>query len=224
VSRKRTVLFRPPQYNILKTAGSFFGYKHHEDSKSRWINFTSERKSARLEQLNRLNSSPEQKERLKRQHADPEYIAKRLERLKNLHQNPEFKAKRLERLKRQHADPEYIAKRLAALKVYNLSEKSREHLKALHENPEFQAKRLDHLNRLNSSSEHLEHLKQIHSIQSHQVSVLDTLTNQVTVYPSISAAARGIGCVDGTIRNALKILKEKGVTRLIKKIYSVKAM
>lgn len=190
MSRKRTVLFRPPQYNILKTAGSFFGYKHHEDSKSRWINFTSERKSARLEQLNRLNSSPEQKERLKR----------------------------------QHADPEYIAKRLAALKVYNLSEKSREHLKALHENPEFQAKRLDHLNRLNSSSEHLEHLKQIHSIQSHQVSVLDTLTNQVTVYPSISAAARGIGCVDGTIRNALKILKEKGVTRLIKKIYSVKAM
>lgn len=102
------------------------------------------------------------------------------------------------------------------------SKKQQENLKNLQLDPEYRAKNLEHLKRLHSSPEHLEHLKRIHSIQSHQVSVLDTLTDQVTVYPSISAAARAIGCADGTIRNALKVLKEKGVSRLIKKRFMVK--
>lgn len=54
------------------------------------------------------------------------------------------------------------------------------------------------------------------------IEVLDTLTNKTIVYPSIIEAARGIGCVKSTIQSALKFLKEKGVTRLIKKRYSVK--
>jgi predicted transcriptional regulator of viral defense system len=51
---------------------------------------------------------------------------------------------------------------------------------------------------------------------------LDTLNNETTVYPSISEAAQSIGCAHSTIRNALKHLQEKGVSRLLKKRYLVK--
>jgi hypothetical protein len=59
--------------------------------------------------------------------------------------------------------------------------------------------------------------------------VFDTLNNEATVYPSLSEAARTIGCVDGTLRKALKAFKENpgdpfGVTRLIKKRYSIKPL
>ena len=54
---------------------------------------------------------------------------------------------------------------------------------------EQQAKRLEALKRLHSSKEHQEHLERLHSIQAQRVQVLDTLTNQLTVYPSISEAA-----------------------------------
>ena len=114
----------------------------------------------------------------------------------------------------------YSEETKAKMKVRSLEQQ--EQLKNLQLNPEYRAKNLEHLKRLHSSPEHLEHLNRIHSIQSHQVSVLDTLTDQVTVYPSISAAARAIGCVDGTIRSTLKVLKEKGVSRLIKKRFMVK--
>lgn len=57
----------------------------------------------------------------------------------------------------------------------------------------------------------------------------DTLNNEATVYPSLSEAARTIGCVEGTLRKALKVFKENpggqlGVTRLIKKRYSIKPL
>ena len=90
-----------------------------------------------------------------------------------------------------NADPEYQAKRL-------------EHLKVLNANPEFQAKRL-------------ERLKQLHEQTSIRVSVLDTLSNETKVYLSISDAAQAIGCVEGTIRSALKNQKETGVLKPVKK-------
>jgi group I intron endonuclease len=100
------------------------------------------------------------------------------------------------------------------------------------------AKQLEGLKIYNSSKEHLEHLKRLHENMairmkgrprpegagrpSVSIEVLDTLTNKTIVYPSIIEAARAIGCVKATIQSTLKVLKEKGVTRLIKKKYSVK--
>jgi len=53
------------------------------------------------------------------------------------------------------------------------------------------------------------------------VQVFDTLTNEKTVYYSISEAARSIGCTDSAIVIVLKNQREKGVTKLVKKRYMV---
>jgi group I intron endonuclease len=105
----------------------------------------------------------------------------------------------LERLKISNSSPEHKAKRL-------------EHLNRLHASPEFQAKRLEQLKRLNSSKEQLEHLKNLTAKQSHQVSVLDTLTNERTVYSSIKEVVRAIGVTAGAISKAFKKKSEKGET------------
>jgi group I intron endonuclease len=57
---------------------------------------------------------------------------------------------------------------------------------------------------------------------AHRIEVLDTLTGNTTVSLSIREAAAGIGVVESTVRNALKIQKEKGIFKLIKKRYQVK--
>ena len=53
------------------------------------------------------------------------------------------------------------------------------------------------------------HLKTLHSIQGHQISVLNYLSNETKVYPSISEAARVIGCDKTTISKALNYQREK---------------
>lgn len=57
-----------------------------------------------------------------------------------------------------------------------------------------------------------------------RVEVLDTISNETTVYSSIRQAAEAIGCVHRTIHLADKALKAKGVSRLLKKRYLVKIM
>lgn len=132
---------------------------------------------------------------LVRLNANLELKVKRLERLKRMHSTLEHK----ERFKRINENPELIAQRL-------------ERLKRINADPEFQAKRLEQLNRFNSSKKHLEHLKNLTAKQSHQVSVLDTLTNERTVYPSINEVARAIGITAGAISTAFKKKGDKGET------------
>ena len=51
--------------------------------------------------------------------------------------------------------------------------------------------------------------------------MIDSITNEKTVYYSISEAARSIGCTDSAIVIALKNQREKGVKKLLKKRYVV---
>jgi NUMOD1 domain len=119
---------------------------------------------------------------------------------------------------------EHKAKRLEQLKIYLSSAEHKKQLKRLH-----------------SSEEHKEHLRRLAlsfkgrarpegaGVSSIQIEVFDTLNNETTVYTSLSEAARTIGCVEGTLRKALKVFKENpggpsGVTRLIKKRYSIKPL
>ncbi len=133
----------------------------------------------------------------------PETIAKLKGRTWTL--TPEQKARQLKYLKILYANPEFRTKQIEQSKIYNLSQAHQEHLK-----------------KLNSSQEHREHLKRIWSLISHQVEVLDTLTNETTVYTSISEAARAIGVSHASISAAFKRQKEKGVsTILIKKRYKI---
>lgn len=87
---------------------------------------------------------------------------------------------------------------------------------------ERKAQHLEHLKKYNSSSEHQERLLKYSQSKALRIEVLDILTNQITVYPSMSEAGSSIGCSKVAVHLAIKNLKEKGVTRLIKKRYSGK--
>ena len=156
-----------PEYNILTVAGSRSGHKHYKEAraKMRAKALTPER----LSNLNRIREKFKSKilNHLKLLNINPEHR----ERMKRILTSP----KHLEHLTRLRSTPGIQAKRLAALKVNNSS-----------------PKHLEHLNRLNSSLEHKEHLNRINLLRSQQVSVLDTQTNETTVYPSLSEAARAI--------------------------------
>ena len=71
--------------------------------------------------------------------------------------------------------------------------------------------------RYNASEKRKEDMKRF----SHSVEVTNTLTNTKDVYSSIAEAARAIGCNGSTISLALKEFKDKGVNRLVKKIYLI---
>lgn len=123
----------------------------------------------------------------------PETIAKM--------KNPKFKAERLAHLNHFNANAEFEIKRLERLKIYNSS-------------PEH----LEHLNRLHSSTEHKEHLKGLSENlakslkgrlrpegagrKSVSIEVLDSLTDKITIYPSISETARALGMAQQSISSA----------------------
>lgn len=66
-----------------------------------------------------------------------------------------------------------------------------------------------------------EKIKEVMKRLSHSVEVTNTLTNTKYVYSSIAEAARAIGCNPSTISNAFKEFKEKGVYRLVKKVFLI---
>ena len=90
---------------------------------------------------------------------------------------------------------------------------------------EHRAKRLEHLQNLNSSKAQLERLFKFIASISQRVEVFDTLKKETTVYPSISEAARSIGCRNSSIVAALKDQKDRSpseaASRLVKKRYFI---
>lgn len=121
-----------PEYNILKKAGSLYGFKHSEETKAKF----------------KIRSS------------------KQLEHWKNLQANPEEQARRSEHIKR-----------------INLSNKGRARPDGA-------------------------------GTPSVSIEVLDTLTDKITVYTSISEAARAIGVGKSSIGMAFKRQEEKGVNTI----------
>jgi len=86
----------------------------------------------------------------------------------------------------------------------------------------------EHLKIHNSSPEQREksrvRLLEYNKSKGQRVEVLDTISNETTLYFSIRQAAEAIGCVHGTILLADKAFKEKGVSKLLKKRYQVKIL
>ena len=67
-------------------------------------------------------------------------------------------------------------------------------------------------------------LEQVEAVESNyllKVEVLDTLTSESTVYPSISEAGIALGCATVSVWRALQNY-DKGVNKRIKKRYTVK--
>lgn len=92
--------------------------------------------------------------------------------------------------------------------------------------PEQKARQIAHLKSHNASKDQREksreRILEFNRLKGVSVEVLDTNTNETSVYPSIRQAAEAIGCVHRTIQLANKTFEEKGVYRLIKKRYLVK--
>ena len=93
---------------------------------------------------------------------------------------------------------------------------------------EQKTKVLDHLKIHNSSADQIEKSRQrlieYNKSKGVSIEILDTKTNEVSTYSSIRQAAETIGCVHRTILLAERSLKERGISRLIKKRYLVKPM
>jgi group I intron endonuclease len=91
--------------------------------------------------------------------------------------------------------------RVELLKIHNSNSESIEHLKRIHSDLKIQAKRLE----------------RIRSIRAHQISVLDTVTNEISVYPSLREAAKAIGIGKSSISQAFTRLPQGESTVWIKK-------
>lgn len=91
--------------------------------------------------------------------------------------------------------------RVELLKAHNTNPELLAHLKRIHADTEIQAKRLE----------------RIRSTRGQQISVLDTLTNETSVYPSLREAAKAIKVGKSGISQAFSRLPEGGSTVLINK-------
>ena len=128
--------------------------------------------------------------------------------------------------------PEYnILPTAGSRKGYKSSPETIDKLKILSETSEHierlkihnsSAEQKERLRIHNSSQEHLERLLKNSLLKARKVEVLDILSNETNVFNSISEAGRFIGCSETAVRKALKGLKEKEISILIKKRYLVK--
>ena len=125
--------------------------------------------------------------------------------------------------------PEYNILKIAGSSLgYTHTEETLAKFKARSFTPEQKTNNLEHLKIHNSSPEQREksreRLLEYNKSKGQRVEVLDTISNETTLYFSIRQAAEAIGCVHGTILLADKAFKEKGVSRLLKKRYTVKIL
>lgn len=93
---------------------------------------------------------------------------------------------------------------------------------------EQKSKNLDHLKIHNASEDQKEKSRQrlikINESKGVPIEILDTKTNEVSLYSSIRQAAEALGCVHGTILLAERNLKKEGISKLIKKRYLLKTV
>jgi group I intron endonuclease len=94
-------------------------------------------------------------------------------------------------------------------------------LEILNSNKELNYQKLARLANWNKSEKAKEHLKNLAENRSKKIKILDTITNETTVYNSIEEAARVVGRDSSVIRLVMKNIKEKGISRRINGRYLV---
>ena len=62
----------------------------------------------------------------------------------------------------------------------------------------------------------------LNKLKGFSTEVIDTKTQETTIYPSLREAARTIGCSRYSISNVIKNSQEKGVNKLLKNRYFIK--
>lgn len=108
----------------------------------------------------------------------------------------------------------------------NTLEKMRE--SRLNWTEEQKSKIIDHLKRHNASEDQREKSRQrlikYNESKGVPIEILDTKTNEVSLYSSVRQAAEALGCVHGTILLAERRFKKEGISKLIKKRYLLKTV
>ena len=118
--------------------------------------------------------------------------------------------------------PEYnILQTAGSLRGYKHSEEVKAKIRAYTLTSEQKAKLSEHLEKLNSSEDHIERLRQNRAKQVKKVEVVDILTTEKQVFPSISEAAGAIGVTPEAISNVFRRRKEVDFI-VIKKRYQIK--
>lgn len=205
-----------PEYNLHRTAGSPFGYKHTEDTLAKFKNrvMTAEHKALLVKHLKKLANTDEHKER------------GRLHMIK------------LNKLK--GFSIEVIDTKTQETTIYpSLREAARtigcSHCSISNVIKNFQEKGVKRLlkNRyfikmnetvggsgVVKSEQHVMNIPE--ELKGTYIEVLDLETEKYSNYASISATAKAIRCSSTSIRSVIKLFKEKGINRPIKKRYLIK--
>jgi group I intron endonuclease len=183
-----------PDYNILRTAGSFLGFKHSEETLAKFRIQSPKQQ----EHLKRLNSSPESVERLLE---ISKARRKRVELLDTLNNITTVYSSIAEAAQVIACDPGTIRYAIKNLQEKGISTLIKARYKLV--------------------TKGLEQVEAVESNYLLKVEVLDTLTSESTVYPSISEAARALGYSTVSVWKALQN-SDKGVKKLLKKRYAVK--
>lgn len=161
-----------PEYNILKTAGSFLGFKHSEKTLEKFRIQSPKQQ----EQLKILNSKPESIERLLEM---SKARSKTVELLDTLNSTTTIYSSIAEAARSIGCDPgtvRYAIKNLQEKEISTL-------IKA----------------RYKLVTKGIEQVEAAESNYLLKVEVMDTLTNESIVYPSISEAGRALGCASVSV-------------------------
>lgn len=161
-----------PEYNILKTAGSFLGFKHSEET----IEKFRIQSPKQQEQLKILNSKPESIERLLEM---SKARSKTVELLDTLNSTTTVYSSIVEAARAIGCDPgtvRYAIKNLQEKEISTL-------IKA----------------RYKLVTKGIEQVEAVESNYLLKVEVMDTSTTESTVYPSISEASRALGCASVSV-------------------------
>lgn len=156
-----------PDYNVLKTAGSFLGFKHSEET----IKKFRIQSVKQLEQLKILNSRPESIERLLQMNKAK---SKRVELLDTLNNITTVYYSIVEAARGIGCDPGTIRYAIKNIQEKGISTVIK--------------------GRYKLATKGLEQVEVVESNYLVKVEVLDTFTSKSTVYPSINEAGRALGC------------------------------
>nr|ATI20434.1 endonuclease [Juglanconis juglandina] len=227
-----------PEYNILTLAGSFLGYKHQADSKTK--NWSEVRKAERLKQLETLNEKLKDEKLIALANWNKSEKAK--ENLQKIKENRSVDTKLFDTLNNETITASSIEEAAKIVgkdsSVLRLVCRGGANLFVL---PQKQVLRDEKLVKKQIKEKGISRLindrfylvlddypvVQYKNPQLKlKIEVTDILTNKSTIYDSQAEAAKAIGSVSSNIANAMKKASPSpgGTSKLIKKRYLVKAL
>ena len=202
-----------PEYNVLPRAGSSLGYKHTEETlvKFKDRKFTPEHKAKLAKHLLSLSDSDDHKERSRQRML-------KINELKGFH---------VEVLDLETEKTSIYASFREAAKAIGCTHSSISYAVKIFKEKGINRPLKDRylIKTLVSGGEDIkiskQHKLKMQELMGISLEVIDLETEKTSIYSSIRDAAKAIGCASTSIRSVIKLSKEKGINRPIKKRYLI---